>query len=51
MDAEQSRYMLADGIGTPYAGRGLSAGLRDLGRLGLPMLNEGGNNGRQLFPS
>ena len=51
MGAEQSAYILVDGIGTPYAGGGLSAGLRDLGRLGLLMLNEGRINGQQLFPA
>ena len=51
MGAEQSGYMLVDGIGTPYAGGGLSAGLRDLGRLGLLMLNEGQINDEQLFPA
>lgn len=32
------------------AGGGLSAGLRDLGRIGLLMLNQGEINGHQLFP-
>ncbi|WP_233243800.1 serine hydrolase domain-containing protein [Bacterioplanes sanyensis] len=38
---EQDAYMTVDGIGTPFAGGGLSAGLRDLGRLGLLLLNDG----------
>ena len=41
MGAEQDGYMTVDGKGTPFAGGGLSAGLRDLGRVGLLMLNEG----------
>ncbi len=49
--AEQDGYMTVDGKGTPFAGGGLSAGLRDLGRIGLLMLNEGEINGQRLFPS
>lgn len=49
MGAEQDAYMTVDGKGTPFAGGGLSAGLRDLGRIGLLMLNEGEINGRRLF--
>jgi CubicO group peptidase (beta-lactamase class C family) len=51
MGAEQDGYMTVDGQGTPFAGGGLSAGLRDLGRIGLLMLNEGKINGQRLFPS
>ena len=51
MGAEQDAYMTVDGKGTPFAGGGLSAGLRDLGRIGLLMLNEGEINGEPLFPS
>ena len=51
MSAEQDGYMTVDGKGTPFAGGGLSAGLRDLGRIGLLMLNEGEINGQRLFPS
>ena len=51
MGAEQDAYMTVDGKGTPFAGGGLSAGLRDLGRIGLLMLNEGEINGNRLFPS
>ncbi|MCC2617796.1 beta-lactamase family protein [Aestuariibacter halophilus] len=50
MGAEQDAYMTVDGIGTPFAGGGLSAGLRDLGRIGLLMLQEGSINGTRLFP-
>jgi CubicO group peptidase (beta-lactamase class C family) len=51
MGAEQDGYMTIDGKGTPFAGGGMSAGLRDLGRVGLLMLNEGEINGQRLFPS
>jgi CubicO group peptidase (beta-lactamase class C family) len=50
MGAEQDAYMTVDSMGTPFAGGGLSAGLRDLGRIGLLMLNGGKINGQQLFP-
>ena len=48
--AEQDAYMTVDAIGTPFAGGGLSAGLRDLGRIGLLMLNGGKLIGKRLFP-
>jgi CubicO group peptidase (beta-lactamase class C family) len=51
MGAEQDGYMTVDSKGIPFAGGGLSAGLRDLGRIGLLMLNEGEINGQRLFPS
>ena len=51
MGAEQDGYMTVDGKGAPFAGGGLSAGLRDLGRIGQLMLNEGEINGQRLFPS
>jgi CubicO group peptidase (beta-lactamase class C family) len=50
MGAEQYAYMTVDSKGTPFAGGGLSAGLRDLGRIGLLMLNGGMINGQRLFP-
>ena len=37
--------------GVPFAGGGRSAGLRDLGRLGLLMLNQGVVGGERLFPA
>lgn len=49
--AEQDAYMTVDGRGTPFAGGGLSAGLRDLGRIGLLMLNAGKLRGEQIFPA
>ena len=51
MGAEQDAYQTVDGKGVPFAGGGLSAGLRDLGRIGLLMLNEGTINGERLFPA
>lgn len=51
MGAEQDAYITVDGKGVPFAGGGLSAGLRDLGRVGQLMLNEGKINGQQLFPA
>jgi CubicO group peptidase (beta-lactamase class C family) len=49
--AEQDAYQTVDGKGVPFAGGGISAGLRDLGRLGLLMLNDGEINGERLFPA
>ncbi len=49
MGAEQDGYMTVDAKGTPFAGGGLSAGLRDLGRIGLLMLDGGEINGQRLF--
>ena len=51
MGAEQDGYLTVDGIGTPFAGGGLSAGLRDLGRVGQLMLDKGEINGERLFPA
>ena len=51
MGTEQSAYQTVDGKGVPFAGGGLTAGLRDLGRLGQLMLNEGEINGERLFPA
>ncbi|MGK7919498.1 MAG: serine hydrolase domain-containing protein [Trichodesmium sp.] len=48
--AEQDGYMTVDGKGTPFAGGGLSASLRDLGRVGLLILNGGVINGELIFP-
>lgn len=51
MGSEQDAYQTVDGKGVPFAGGGVTAGLRDLGRLGLLMLNEGAINDRRLFPA
>ncbi len=50
MGAEQDAYMTVDGKGVAFAGGGVSAGLRDLGRVGLLMLNDGRINNQSLFP-
>ncbi len=49
--AEQDAYQTVDGKGVPFAGGGVTAGLRDLGRLGQLMLNGGAINGERLFPA
>ncbi|SFQ21912.1 serine hydrolase domain-containing protein [Tranquillimonas alkanivorans] len=51
MGVEQDAYQTVDGRGVPFAGGGITAGLRDLGRLGQLMLNEGELNGERLFPA
>ncbi|MEM6462256.1 MAG: serine hydrolase [Pseudomonadota bacterium] len=51
MGAEQDAYQTVDGKGVAFAGGGLTAGLRDLGRIGQLMLNEGVINGQRLFPA
>jgi len=51
MGAEQSAYFSVDALGTPFAGGGMSAGLRDLGRLGMLLLDEGMINGKRVFPA
>lgn len=48
--AEQDAYFTVDAKGTAFAGGGLSAGLRDLARIGQLILNRGSFNGQQLFP-
>ena len=51
MGAEQDAYQTVDANGVPFAGGGLTAGLRDLGRLGQLMLNGGVLNETRLFPA
>ena len=51
MGAEMDAYQTVDGKGVPFAGGGVTAGLRDLARLGMLMLNEGEINGERLFPA
>ena len=51
MGAEQDAYMTVDSLGTPFAGGGLTAGLRDLARFGQLMLDEGVTTGERLFPA
>lgn len=51
MGAEQDSYFTVDSTGTPVAGGGLSAGLRDLARVGQIALDGGRINGRQVVPA
>lgn len=51
LGTEQDAYYTVDALGTPFAGGGLSAGLRDMARLGQLMLNEGLHDGVRLFPA
>lgn len=50
MGAEQDAYYTVDSIGTPFAGGGLNAGLRDMARIGQLLLNDGMINGQRLIP-
>ena len=50
MGAELDAYYTVDSIGTPFAGGGFNAGLRDLARVGQLMLNGGMLNGDRLVP-
>lgn len=50
MGAEQDGYYTVDSIGTPFAGGGFNAGLRDIARLGQLMLNGGTLGGACLVP-
>lgn len=51
MGAEQDAYFTVDSIGTPFAGGGLSAGLRDLARIGQLLLDGGVVHGKRLVPA
>lgn len=48
--SEREAFYTVDSIGTPFAGGGFNATLRDMARFGLLMLNEGNRNGEQLIP-
>lgn len=48
---EQDAYYQVDGLGTAFAGGGLSAGLRDLGRFGELIRNQGRWHGEQVIPA
>ncbi len=50
LGAEQDAYYQVDGLGIPFAGGGLSASLRDLGRFGEMIRNKGQWDGKQLIP-
>lgn len=47
---EHDAYYQVDGLGTPFAGGGLNAGLRDLGRFGELIRNMGNWQGKQIIP-
>jgi CubicO group peptidase (beta-lactamase class C family) len=47
---ELDAFMTVDSIGTPFAGGGLNAGLRDMARFGQMMLNDGTFAGEQVVP-
>ena len=49
--AEQDSYMTIDSKGTPFAGGGISAGLRDLARIGKLVHDHGRIDGKQVFPA
>lgn len=48
--AEQDAYYTVDSTGTPFAGGGLNAGLRDLARVGQLLLDEGKLDGQIIVP-
>lgn len=48
---EQDAYYQIDGLGIPFAGGGLSAGLRDMARFGELIRNRGQWHGEQIFPA
>jgi CubicO group peptidase (beta-lactamase class C family) len=48
--ADLDAYFTVDSIGTPFAGGGLNAGLRDMARFGQMILNGGRFNGQQIVP-
>ena len=50
MGAELDAYYTVDSIGTPFAGGGFNAGLRDMARIGQLMLDGGTLNGERLVP-
>lgn len=51
MGMEQDAYYQVDAVGTPFAGGGLNASLRDLARFGQMMLQGGRWHGKQIIPS
>lgn len=48
---EQDAYYQVDALGTPFAGGGFNAGLRDLARFGEMMRLKGKWQGRQIIPA
>jgi CubicO group peptidase (beta-lactamase class C family) len=51
LGAEQDAYYTVDSSGTPFAGGGFNAGLRDMARLGQLLLQDGRSNGEQVVPA
>ncbi len=51
LGAEQDAYYTVDSSGTPFAGGGFNAGLRDMARLGQLLLQDGRRNGQQVIPA
>ncbi|MER8656185.1 serine hydrolase [Mesorhizobium sp. M0847] len=51
LGCEEDGYMLIDSVGTPMAGGGLSATLRDMARFGELIRREGDWHGSQLIPA
>ncbi|VIO69127.1 6-aminohexanoate-dimer hydrolase [Bradyrhizobium ivorense] len=51
LGCEESGYVIVDAAGTPFAGGGLNASLRDVARFGELMLRQGEWNGKQLIPA
>lgn len=51
MGAEREAFYTVDSIGTPFAGGGLNATLRDMARFGQLMLDQGRVGGEQIVPS
>lgn len=49
--AEREAFYTVDSIGTPFAGGGFNATLRDLARFGQLVLNKGEWNGEQIIPA
>ena len=50
LGADMGAYMSVDSIGTPFAGGGLSAGLRDMARFGQMMLEDGKVGDEEVVP-
>ena len=51
LGTEREAFYTVDSIGTPFAGGGFNATLRDMARLGQMMLNEGRWGDEQIVPS
>ncbi|AMW26966.1 MULTISPECIES: serine hydrolase domain-containing protein [Arthrospira] len=51
LGADLDAYISVDSIGTPFAGGGMSLGLRDLARFGQMMLNNGKVGDEQIVPT